>query len=166
MVASDCLFFIPYTFATSHGDGKAWARIFSATRLWNFIVLTPTMTIASPRQGTWLTRPDPWPQIESTLCWVPDWQVELCCTEARLWVPQLCVSSIKPFYRLGLAPFLSLCPRGERESIWNHHIGSPCNAPSLQAKGLFRKATNSAVINKCGELVAAPQQQQQQQQQQ
>ena len=34
--------------------------------------LTPTTTIASPRQGTRLIRPDPRPQIESTLYWDPD----------------------------------------------------------------------------------------------
>ena len=36
------------------------------------LFLTPTLTIASLRQGTWLTRPDPQPQIESTLSWDPD----------------------------------------------------------------------------------------------
>ena len=35
-------------------------------------LFTPTTTIASLRQGTWLTRPDPWPQIEISLYWVPD----------------------------------------------------------------------------------------------
>ena len=37
-----------------------------------YYFITPTMTIALPRQGTCLTRPDPRPQIESTLYWVPD----------------------------------------------------------------------------------------------
>ena len=36
------------------------------------VFFTPTMAIASPRQGTWLTRLDPWPQIKSTLCCDPD----------------------------------------------------------------------------------------------
>ena len=34
--------------------------------------ITSTTPIALPRQGTWLTTPDPRPQIESTLNWVPD----------------------------------------------------------------------------------------------
>ena len=38
---------------------------------------TTAPTIASPRQGTWLTRLDTRPQVESTLDWVADEQVEL-----------------------------------------------------------------------------------------
>ena len=41
------------------------------------IFLIEITTIESPRQGTWLTRLDPWPEIEGTLYWVSDWQVEL-----------------------------------------------------------------------------------------
>ena len=37
----------------------------------SFCFLTPTTPCASLIQGTWLTRPDPWPQVESTLHWVP-----------------------------------------------------------------------------------------------
>ena len=48
--------------------------------LFNYFITTSTMTIASLRQGTWLKRPDPRSHIESTLYWVPDWQVELYCT--------------------------------------------------------------------------------------
>ena len=33
----------------------------------NIFFIFPTTTNASPRQGTWMTRPDPWPQIECTL---------------------------------------------------------------------------------------------------
>ena len=36
------------------------------------LVLNPTTINALLRQGTWLTRPDPRPQIESTLEWDPD----------------------------------------------------------------------------------------------
>ena len=61
---------------------------------------TPTTTIALLRQGTWLTRPDPWPQIEGTLYWVPEFTggaglLHMSSTT-------LCqLSSIKPFSRLG-----------------------------------------------------------------
>ena len=43
----------------------------------SFFLTTP---IASPRQGIWLTRPDPLPQIEATLSWVPVQKVEPSCT--------------------------------------------------------------------------------------
>ena len=49
--------------------GLAWTRLFEK----KITLFFPTTTIALPRQGTWLTRPDPRPQIErSTLNWVPD----------------------------------------------------------------------------------------------
>ena len=51
--------------------------------------------------GTWLTRPDPRPKIESTLNWVPDRQVELYCTGL------LPMSSTTLCYLYLLGPFLS-----------------------------------------------------------
>ena len=50
-----------------------------------------TTPSASPRQGTRLTRPDPWPQIVGTLKKV------LLALANCPWVPQLSASSIKPF---------------------------------------------------------------------
>ena len=36
-------------------------------KLLSFLYLSPTTNIGLPGQGTWLTRPDPRPEIESTL---------------------------------------------------------------------------------------------------
>ena len=47
----------------------------------------PTTPSTSQRQGTWLTRLGPRPQIEGTLHWVPVQQVERSCTGLMLWVP-------------------------------------------------------------------------------
>ena len=46
----------------------------------NFII-NPTTTIASPRQGARMVSQDPEPHPESTLVWVPAWQVEPFCTD-------------------------------------------------------------------------------------
>ena len=45
--------------------------------------LFPTMPCASPRQGTWLTRPDPTPQIEGTHACVLHCIVSLCHCQGR-----------------------------------------------------------------------------------
>ena len=63
----------------------------------------PTTTIASPRQGTWLTRPEPRPQIEGLLCWVPDWHVEQSSTLSSTTLCQLYLV----LFSVGLPKFFS-----------------------------------------------------------
>ena len=43
---------------------------------WSMRLISPAMPSGSPRNGTCLTRPDPRPQTEGTLFWVPVQQVE------------------------------------------------------------------------------------------
>ena len=66
-----------YWFSPNLGKKVGWVLFWS---LKIFFFLTPTTPIALQRPGTCLTRPDPRPQMESTINWVPDWQVELYCT--------------------------------------------------------------------------------------
>ena len=75
--------------------------------LFSFLFLFPTTTFSSPRQGTWLTRPGPRPQIESTLT---GFLIDRWSYIALAYCPcvqQLCASYIKPFSRWGRL-FLSL----------------------------------------------------------
>ena len=78
----------------------------------SFFSTTPS---ASPRQGTWLTRPDPRPEIEGTLHVVPVKQVEPSCIGLMPVRTMLCASSIKPFSWFGLFHF--------GRSSQNHDIG-------------------------------------------
>ena len=73
------------------------------------LVLNPTTINALLRQGTWLTRPDPRPQIESTIAGFLIDRWSYIALANCSWAPQLCAGFIKPFSWLGCLRSSSFC---------------------------------------------------------
>ena len=79
----------------------------------------PTTPSASPRQGTWLTRPHPRPQIEGTLYRVPVQQMELSRTGLMSVISTTLCQHLKAHFSVRLLATASVF-RNLNTSYWSN----------------------------------------------